>query len=116
MIEINGVKVATPSAFEVSIEDRGEFSAMNVLGERLADRLAVKRVIDVEWAQLSEAALNDILEKVTADVFFGVKYPDPVDGGMRTADFRATERNVRVYRMDSGAPVWTGLRMRWEER
>ena len=116
MININGKKVASPSAFEVSIEDRGDFSAFNVLGQRLADRLAVKRIIDIEWEHLTEAELSGLLEMVTDGVFFSVEYPDPMDGGIRTADFRAVERRMQIYRIDSGAPVWTGLRMRWEER
>ena len=116
MLYIGGKKVASPSVFEVGVEDRGDFSMCNVLGQRLADRLAVKRVIDVEWAQLSPEGLADIMNAVTENVFFEVEYPDPVTGERRAAVCRAVEKNVRMHRLDGGAPVWTQLRMRWEER
>lgn len=116
MLYIGGSLMASPSALELSIEDRGDFSMCNVLGERLADRLAVKRVIDVEWAQLSEAELADILSAVSENVFFEIQYPDPATGELRGAVCRAVTRSVRMYRMDGGAPVWTQLKMRWEER
>ena len=65
MLSINGAAVASPSVFSVNIEERGDFSKCNVLGERLADRLAVKRVIDVEWALLSETELAAKLDALS---------------------------------------------------
>ena len=116
MLMINGAVVASPSAFSVSMEDRGDFSACNVLGERVADRLAVKRIIDVEWALLESEELAAILEAVTGHVFFTVTYPDPGSGQMRETVCRAVERNVRIHRITDGAAVWADARMRWEER
>lgn len=116
MLSINGAAVASPSVFSVNIEERGDFSKCNVLGERLADRLAVKRVIDVEWALLSETELAAILDAVSDKVFFSVSYPDPVTGAERETVCRAAERSMRVYRLDSGSAVWTDVRMRWEEK
>ena len=116
MLTINGAAVASPSVLSVSMEDRGDFSACNVLGQRLADRLAVKRMIDVEWALLRGDEMAGIAEAVTENVFFTVTYPDPGTGQMREAVCRAVERSARVHRMDDGTAVWTDVRMRWEER
>lgn len=116
MLTINGAQIASPSALSVSIEDRGDFSACNVLGERLADRLAVKRMIDAEWALLGDAEMEALMAAVCGNVFFTVGYPDPGTGGMREAVCRAVERSARVHRMENGAAVWTDVRMRWEEQ
>ena len=116
MLTINGANVASPSAFSVNVEDRGDFSACNVLGQRLADRLAVKQVIDVEWALLSAAEMAAIMDAVSENVFFSVTYPDPVTGAVNEAVCRAMERSARVHRMEDGTAVWTDVRMRWEER
>ncbi|MBQ4090417.1 MAG: hypothetical protein IJC56_11160 [Clostridia bacterium] len=116
MLSINGAVVASPSELSVNIEDRGDFSACNVLGQRLADRLAVKRVIDVEWALLSAAEMAAIMHAVSENVFFSVAYPDPDTGAGREAVCRAMERSARVHRMEDGTAMWTDVRMRWEER
>ena len=116
MLIINGNAVASPSALNVSIEERGDFSKCNVLGERLADRLAVKRMIDVEWALLSQADMAAVLDAIGKNVFFKLTYPDPETGAGREAVCRAEERSARMYRMDGGSPVWTDVRMRWEEQ
>lgn len=116
MLKINGAEVASPSRLGVSMEDRGDFSAMNVLGERVADRLAMKRVIDVEWALLEVDEMAAIASAVTGKVFFTVEYPDPVTGQLRNATCRAAENSARIHRMENGAAVWTDVRMRWEER
>ena len=116
MLIINGNAVASPSALNVSFEERGDFSKCNVLGERLADRLAVKRVIDVEWALLPEADMAAVLAAMGQKVFFKATYPDPETRAAREIVCRAAERSARMYRMDGGSPVWADVRMRWEEQ
>ena len=116
MLYINSVKMASPSALNVSIEDRGDFSAVNVLGQRLADRLATKRTVDAEWSLITAAEAAQLMQAVTDGVFFKAKFPDPGTGGMREGTFRAAERSARVHRMDGAVAVWADVRMRWEDQ
>ena len=41
MLTINGAEMPSPSEMTVTLEDRGETSAINALGQRVADRMAV---------------------------------------------------------------------------
>lgn len=106
----------SPAKLSVYIEERGDDSALNVLGQRLVDRLAVKRVIDISWPYLAGESAAALMAAVTEGVFFDAVYPDPVTGGMREASFRATERSARMLRMADGGAVWTDIEMKWEER
>ena len=53
MLTINGAEMPSPSEMTVTLADRGETSAINALGQRVADRMAVKRVVHLTWALLT---------------------------------------------------------------
>ena len=57
MLTINGAEMPSPSEMTVTLEDRGETSAINALGQRVADRMAVKRVVHLTWALLTGGEL-----------------------------------------------------------
>lgn len=116
MFLINGAQMPSPSALAVHIEERGDASEYNVLGERVVDRLAVKRVIDAAWPMLSAEDMAKLMQAVTDDVFFTVSYPDPGTGALRDAVCRAVERSAGVFRMVDGAARWTDVSMKLEER
>lgn len=106
----------SPGKFSVRFEDRGDDSALNVMGQRVVDRLAVKRVMDVTWPYLTGEAAAALMTAVTEAIFFTVTYPDPVSGGAREAECRAVERSAKLFRMADGAVIWTDVSMKWEER
>lgn len=116
MLLIDGVRMPSPSELTVSIEDRGDDSECNVLGERVVDRLAVKRVIELSWAMLSAEDLALLFDAATDEVFFTAEFPDPASGGMREAVCRAVGRSARLFRMDDGSARWTDVSMKWEEK
>ena len=76
MLKINGVAIATPKAFEVTISDLDGESNRNTNGELIRDRIAVKRKLNCEWGPLSQSECSTLL-KAVKDVFFQVTYPDP---------------------------------------
>lgn len=115
MLTINGAAMPSPGQLSVSYEDRGDFSRLNVLGQRLADRLATKRVIDIVWPVLTAEAAAQLLTAVTEKVFFTVKFPDPLTGAQHECTCRCTERSVRMHRMEAAGAVWAEAAMRWEE-
>ena len=49
MLSINGVAIATPKSFEVTISDLDGESNRNANGEMIRDRIGVKRKIALEW-------------------------------------------------------------------
>ena len=106
----------SPAKFNVNIEDRGDDSALNVLGQRVVDRLAVKRVMDVTWPYLTGEHAAALMAAVTEGVFFTVVYPDPMDGGLRETQCRALERSAKLFRLADGSAIWTDVAMKWEER
>lgn len=112
---IDGVTMPSPSALSVALEEIGDDAGRNILGERVVDRVAVKRAVELHWAQLSSAALQLLME-AAAPIFFTAHYPDPATGAMRAGVFRAAEKRARVFRADGGAPAWAEVRMKWEER
>lgn len=116
MLWIDGVKMPSPSELTVSIEERGDDSECNVLGERVVDRLAVKRVIELSWAMLTSEELALLFDAATDAVFFTAKFPDPAIGGQSEAVCRAVARSARLFRMDGDTARWADVSMKWEER
>lgn len=71
MIQINGVAIATPSSFKVTVNDLDGESNRNARGELIRDRIAVKRKLECEWPPLS---MNEISIHFTSGkrcLFFG---------------------------------------------
>lgn len=116
MLWIDGVKMPSPSELNVSLEERGDDSEYNILGERVVDRLAVKRVIELSWAMLSAEEMAQLFGAAADAVFFTAKFPDPITGGQTEAVCRAVARSARLFRMEGGAARWMDVSMKWEER
>lgn len=116
MLTIGGAAMPAPVKLTVSIEEIGDDSARNVLGQRLVDRLAVKRELELEWTHLSAAQAAALMAAVTQTVFFTAVYPDPETGAPRTAVCRATQRKTDVTRVENGSVCWADVSMKWEEQ
>ncbi|MGI6239180.1 MAG: hypothetical protein ACOYI5_06090 [Christensenellales bacterium] len=115
IVYIDGAAMPAPSGISVALEDIGDDAGRNALGEKVVDRIAVKRVIELEWAHLTSQQLA-VLMTAAAGIFFAARYPDPATGEMRDMQCRAAERRARVHRADGLRPEWAEIYMKWEER
>lgn len=115
MLKINGVAIATPKTFKVTISDLDGESNRNAKGELIRDRIAVKRKLECEWPPLEMSQIS-ILLKAVQDVYFSVEYPDPMDGAVITKTFYVGDRTSPVYRNNNGNILWEGLSMNFIEK
>ena len=111
---VNDLEVAPPSELRVELFDVGSGPVRSASGSLVSDRVAVKRRLHLKWALLSTAQMGALLGAVN-DVFFDVRYPDPMTG-QRTAVCRCDEKMAGLLRMVGGEPVWVDVEMIWEER
>lgn len=114
MIKINGVAIATPKVFEVTVSDLDGESERNANGQLIRDRLAVKRKITLEWPSLTQAESSKLLNAV-ADVFFTVEFPDP-QLGIISKTMYVGDRTTPAYSYINGVIKWSGLKMNFVER
>jgi hypothetical protein len=116
VLKINGVNVATPKSFSVTISDLDGESNRNAKGELIRDRIAVKRKLSCEWPPLTMGQISTILTAVQG-VFFTVEYPDPQIGGLTTKTFYVGDREAPVYRRQpNGDYLWEKLSMDFIEK
>ena len=115
MIKINGVAIATPKTFEVSISDIDGETNRNLNGELIRDRITVKRKLSMEWGFLNSAECSILLKSVK-DVFFSVNYPDPMEGDIVTKTFYVGDRTAPAYIFIDGETRWSGLKMNFIEK
>lgn len=113
MIKINGVAIATPSSFQVTISDIDGETSRNANGDLIRDRIAVKRKLELQWNHLSTSAISTILQAVQ-NVFFNVEYPDPMTGTLTTKNFYVGDRNAPMYNYTLDR--WESLSMSFIER
>ncbi|MFR4588743.1 MAG: DUF6711 family protein, partial [Streptococcus lutetiensis] len=76
MLKINGVAIATPKVYEVTVQDLDGETNRNANGDMIRDRIAVKRKLNLEWQPLSQSEISTLLTAVSG-VFFTVTFPDP---------------------------------------
>lgn len=114
MLKINGVVIATPKSFEVSISDLDGESNRNANGQMIRDRIAVKRKINLDWAPLSQSEMSTLLNAVSS-VFFTVEFPDP-QIGMTTKTMYVGDRTAPAYQYINGEVKWSGLKMNFIEK
>lgn len=114
MIKINGVAIATPKTFEVTISDLDGESNRNANGDLIRDRIAVKRKLNCEWGPLSQNECSTLL-KAVKDIFFQVTYPDP-ELGVVTKTMYVGDRTSPVYSVINGVVKWSGIKFNLIER
>jgi len=115
MLKVNGVVVATPSSFKVTISDLDGESNRNAKGELIRDRVAVKRRLECEWPPLKMNEVSTLLKSVK-DVYFTVEYPDPMEGTFITKTFYVGDRTSPVYRIKGNEILWENLSMNFIEK
>ncbi len=114
MLKVNGVAIATPSNYEVTIQDLDGESNRNASGNMIRDRIAVKRKINLEWPPLSQGEISKLLNAVSS-VFFTVTFPDPQQG-MITKTMYVGDRTAPAYMYINGEVKWSGLKMNFIEK
>ena len=114
MISINGVQIATPKTYEVTVSDLDGESNRNAKGELIRDRIAVKRKLNLEWGPLTQIEIQTVLSSVSS-VFFTVTFPDPM-GGMITKTMYVGDRTAPAYQFVNGEIKWQGLKMNFIEK
>ena len=114
MLKINGVAIATPKTYEVTIQDLDGESNRNASGNMIRDRIAVKRKINLEWPPLSQWEVSTLLNAVSS-VFFTVEFPDP-QLGMITKIMYVGDRTAPAYQYKNGVVKWSGLKMNFIEK
>lgn len=114
MLKINGVAIATPKTYEVTIQDLDGESNRNASGNMIRDRIAVKRKINLEWPPLSQWEVSTLLNAVSS-VFFTVEFPDPQQG-MTTKTMYVGDRTAPAYQYKNGEVKWSGLKMNFIEK
>lgn len=114
MIKVNGVDIATPKVFEISISDLDGESNRNANGELVRDRIAVKRKLNIEWGPLSQSEIQTLLNAVSS-VFFTVTYPDP-QLGVVTKTMYVGDRKAPALSYKNNEVLWEGLTMNFIEK
>lgn len=114
MIKINGVAIATPKIFEVTVSDLDGESNRNAKGEMIRDRIAVKRKVNLEWGTLEQSEMSKIFNAVS-NVFFTVEFPDP-QLGLITKTMYVGDRTSPAYSYIDNKIKWQGLKMNFIEK
>jgi hypothetical protein len=114
MLKVNGVAIATPSVYEMTIQDLDGESNRNASGDLIRDRIAVKRKINLEWPPLSQREISTLLNAVSS-VFFTVTFPDP-QLGMITKTMYVGDRTAPAYVYIKGEVKWSSLKMNFIEK
>lgn len=114
MLEINNIRMPSPSEFQVGIMDIEE-AERNAQGDMMIDRIATKRKIELKWDYLSTQELSALLQIVN-NIFFFVKYPDPMTGRFETKTFYVGDRTTPMYSLVNGKPLWSGTSFNFIER
>jgi len=115
ILTINGVEVKDPKSLQVEIQDIDKESERNANGTMVRTRVATKRKISVEWSPLSNSEISKIL-KAMSEVFFTVKYTDPMEGKAITKTFYVGDRTAPVLKVINGVTRWEGLKTNLVEK
>ena len=114
MLNVNGVVIATPKVYEISVSDLDGESNRNANGVLIRDRIAIKRKINLEWGPLSQSEISTLLNAVSS-VFFTVNFPDP-QLGLITKTMYVGDRTSPAYQYVNGQVKWSGLKMNFIEQ
>jgi hypothetical protein len=107
MIEINNILIPTPSSLKFGIMDISN-SERNSKGEMLIDRIATKRKLTLNWNYLEPYDLSNLLALVN-NIFFFVKYPDPMTGDFETKTYYCGDRSIGMFSYIDGKPRWNDI-------
>lgn len=112
MLKVNGINIATPSSFKVSVMDIDASAERNAQGDLQRDRVATKRKLEMSYKTIKSSNLSTLL-KAIKDETFTVTYPDPVEGTSLTKTFYVGDRVCPMYNFALG--LWTDVNFNFVE-
>lgn len=116
MIIINGVQVAAPDVYKVTIADLDASANRSGNGTLFRDRVAVKRTIELSWLMIDAQELSVLLTNMSS-VFFPVTYLDPELNAQKTGTFYVSDRNAGVaIKNADGSYSWRDVAFSLVER
>jgi hypothetical protein len=115
MLKIDTVTVANPVDFSVGLVYKYGTEETNANGSVIADRIAVKRKIQVKWGLMTQTEMV-ALQSALNPTFFDLEYPDP-ELGVVTKEFKIdgelSSPKSLIYRSEV---MWDGLSCNLIER
>lgn len=113
MLTINGVAMATPSKFTVTLNDLdSEETGRSLDGNLHRDVIGQNfRTIDLGWATMSRHDLQLLLNNVSHETF-SVSYYDPIQDAMISKTMYAGNRKIDMYNYvlgEDGKPLWVDI-------
>lgn len=116
MLLINGIQVAAPDTYQVTIADLDASANRSGNGTLFRDRVAVKRTINVSWLFLTAQELSVLLTNMSS-VFFPVTYLDPQLNAQKTGMFYVSDRTAGVaIKQSDGSYRWRDVGFSLVER
>lgn len=114
MLTFGTTEVKAPKVFEVTMKSFYRKTKRNNNAGAVRDFVAVKRILKVEWAMLTQTELSALLLVVNEDSF-NITYPDPELGETTKAFFVASDRNVIKSLIQRSEAMWEDLSLVFEE-
>lgn len=113
MLTINGVKIATPSKFTITLNDLdSEETGRSLDGNLHRDVIGTNfRTIDLEWKTMTRNELQTLLAQVSNKTFTVVYY-DPIQDTRISKIMYAGNRKIDMYNYvlgKDGSPIWTDI-------
>lgn len=113
MLTINGVTIATPSKFTITLNDLdSEETGRSLDGNLHRDVIGTNfRTIDLEWKTMTRNELQTLLAQVSNKTFTVVYY-DPIQDTRISKIMYAGNRKIDMYNYvlgKDGSPIWTDI-------
>ena len=113
MLTINGVTIATPSKFTITLNDLdSEETGRSLDGNLHRDVIGTNfRTIDLEWKTMTRNELQTLLAQVSNKTFTVVYY-DPIQDTRISKIMYAGNRKIDMYNYvlgKDGTPIWTDI-------
>lgn len=108
----DGLKVTLQ---DIDASNAGRSANGRMIRSRVVGGADAKRKLDLKWPPMTSAETSQLLQAISAE-YVWVKYPDPYTGGLRTAEFYASDRAAPVYSVIDGKPLWESVSFNLIER
>lgn len=106
MIKVDGVRIKTPSVFQLSINEVSASSAGRTSdGLMHKDRITRKRKIVLQWNGVGKEDANAILTAFSPE-YFKVTYFDPLDNATKTRTFYSGDQTFPVKRWTANDKIY----------
>lgn len=116
IIAINGLDMPSPQTMEISYREIGK-NETNAAGQKVMDRVALKRDLKCVWRYLSKEDAGILLGQITPEPFMDVSFVDPVTGENAEGEYKAADTVIKPNRYANGFPVgYADITINFQER